>query len=184
MEVKGLTLYAICAEMQEVVERMESFTKLEDGRLLDEETGEVMEASILDDLQLAQDEKVKNCLYVIKNLDYDAAALKAKKDYLKGLLDAVSAQITAVEKKQEWLKSYVGGCLDYRPYKADDKTISCYARNVESVEVDDVDKLPEEFVKVTVYKNADKIALKKAIKDGMNFEGARLQTRKSLIVKG
>lgn len=54
-------------------------------------------------------------------------------------------------------------------------------RKSESVEVDDVDALPEEFV--VMKKQADKTSIKKAIKDGKTVEGARIVENSNLQIK-
>jgi hypothetical protein len=54
-------------------------------------------------------------------------------------------------------------------------------RKSESVLVDDVEKLPEEFV--VLKKSADKVKIKKALKDGETVEGATLVEAKNLQVK-
>lgn len=54
-------------------------------------------------------------------------------------------------------------------------------RKSESVEVDDVEKLQDEYV--VVKRSADKTAIKKAIKDGKNVEGARVIANNNLQIK-
>lgn len=54
-------------------------------------------------------------------------------------------------------------------------------RKSESVLVDDVEVLPAEYV--VLKKSADKTAIKKAIKDGKNVEGARIIANNNLQIK-
>lgn len=54
-------------------------------------------------------------------------------------------------------------------------------RKSESVLVDDVEVLPKEYV--VLKKSADKTAIKKAIKDGINVEGARVIANNNLQIK-
>lgn len=46
---------------------------------VDEETGELLNAQALDDLQMARDEKIEGVGLWIKNLNAEAAAVKAEK---------------------------------------------------------------------------------------------------------
>lgn len=54
-------------------------------------------------------------------------------------------------------------------------------RRSESIEVDDVEKLPEQFV--VIKKSADKKAIKEAINSGETLEGARIVVNKNLQIK-
>ena len=56
-------------------------------------------------------------------------------------------------------------------------------RKSESVEVTDIDLLDTDFVKTTITKAADKIAIKDAIKSGENVQGAVLVTNQNLQIK-
>ena len=56
-------------------------------------------------------------------------------------------------------------------------------RKSESVEVTDIDLLDADFVKTTITKAADKIAIKEAIKSGENVQGAVLVTNQNLQIK-
>ena len=56
-------------------------------------------------------------------------------------------------------------------------------RKSESVEVTDIDLLDADFVKTTIIKAADKIAIKEAIKQGENVQGAVLVTNQNLQIK-
>jgi len=56
-------------------------------------------------------------------------------------------------------------------------------RKSESIEVTDIDLLDADFVKTTITKAADKIAIKEAIKSGENVQGAILQTNLNLQIK-
>ena len=55
-------------------------------------------------------------------------------------------------------------------------------RKSESVEVTDIDLLDADFVKTTITKAADKVAIKEAIKQGENVQGAVLVTNQNLQI--
>lgn len=54
-------------------------------------------------------------------------------------------------------------------------------RRSEVIEVDDVEKLPEQFV--VIKKSADKKAIKEAMKGGETLEGARIVVKNNLQIK-
>ena len=56
-------------------------------------------------------------------------------------------------------------------------------RESERLEVDDESKIPDEYIRVTVKKEPDKTAIKKAIKDGREIDGVHLQRYKNIQVK-
>lgn len=54
-------------------------------------------------------------------------------------------------------------------------------RKSESVEVDDVEQLPEQFV--VIKKSADKKAIKEALKSGDTLKGVRVVVKNNLLIK-
>ena len=56
-------------------------------------------------------------------------------------------------------------------------------RKSESVEIEDIGLLDSNFIKTTITKTADKVAIKDAIKSGENVQGAVLVTNQNLQIK-
>ena len=56
-------------------------------------------------------------------------------------------------------------------------------RKSEAVNVPDITTLPSEYVKVKVEKSADKTAIKKAIKSGLEIPGTELETKQNVQIK-
>ena len=143
---------------------------------VDPETGEIVENEAykaIAGLQMDLEEKTENILLWIKNLESDAEALKKEKM-------AFADRQAKAESKAESLKKYVGGVLDGNKFQT--PRVSAAWRKSEAVEYDDVSTLPKEYIK-----NPDpvvnKAALKKALKNGAEVEGARLITRQNLQIK-
>lgn len=198
-----MQLYMIAAEMQDKINRMNEMTVLEDGRLLDETTGEIMEADVLDQLQMDFDEKVKNCLYQIKNYELDESALDGKIDFLKKALEEAKKEKESIAKRKEWLKRYTANYLENKKWTAPDKTIACSFRTTYSTSVVDLDKVPAEYKKATAQFDANeqevldalekigvgcKFEPKKAdalkdLKAGKQIEGLELKQTYSMTVK-
>ena len=130
----------------------------------DEETGEIFDSEKLEKMELERNEKIENICLFIKNLRAEAEALKKEKD-------AFAKRQKTVENKMESLKRFMEGYLAGEKFKTPKVSVSW--RKSDKVEVDDVYKLPEEFVK---YKEPEvkKEDLKKAIKEGKTFEGVHL----------
>lgn len=94
---------------------------------MDEETGEV-DFSAVEELELARNEKVENIALYIKQLNAEAAAIKAERDNLDARMKAKSA-------KAERLKEYLSAMLDGQKFETPRATVSF--RKSKSVEVDD-----------------------------------------------
>lgn len=141
----------------------------------DEDTGEILNESLLNELQMAREQKLTNIVHFIKNLESDAEALKkAEQDF--------KARRESCEHKAESLRKYLEGYLAGETFESEDKTAKVSYRKSESVEVDDVWKIPEQFRKYSL-PAPDKTALKKWIKDGNEIEGAHLVTKMSMQIK-
>ena len=138
----------------------------------DPETGEILDESALEQLQMDRDEKIENiCLY-IKDL---VAESKALADEAKALTERKERSA----KKAESLKNYLQATLDGQKWKSS-KAIVSY-RKVQSVVVDDMDALKPEFLRIK--KEPDKTAIKEVLKAGAEVAGAHLEDRQSMSIK-
>ena len=141
--------------------------------LVDDETGEIIDINRFDELSMERDAKVENICLWIKNLKAEAEALKAEKD-------AFAARQKTVENKMNSLKNYISHYLEGTSFESTRVKVSF--RKSESLEVSDVYKIPDEFLK---YKepDVDKQALKQAIKKGLHFEGCELVEKLNIQIK-
>lgn len=139
--------------------------------LVDEETGEITDFEQLDKLQLERDDKIENIALWIKNLKSDEESYKAEKQ---------AFEERQAKQKRESLERYLSAALNGEKFKT--AKVECSFRKSQRVEVDDVASLPDEFLK---YKDpeADKTAIKEAIKEGKEIAGARLVTALNLQIK-
>lgn len=143
---------------------------------VDEETGEITEDfAMLDELQLEREQKIENSGLYIKNLTAEIESLKAEEK-------ALSERRKAKEKKAEWLKSYLAYSLAGAKFETPKLALS-FRKSVVVVDVADVDKLPEEFKRVKTTIDADKVALKEALKGGAVIDGATLVEKQNLQIK-
>jgi hypothetical protein len=140
---------------------------------VDLETGEIVDIEQLQALQLERDQKIENVALWYKNLLSDAAQYKAEKD-------AFAERERAARAKADSLKRYLLDALQGDKYKSTRVNISY--RNSSSVVVDDVLNLPPRFVKFKE-PEPDKMAIKEAIKNGEEVNGAHIESSQSIIIK-
>ena len=140
---------------------------------IDAETGEVIDADKLDKLTMERDAKIENVALWIKDLKAEAEALKAEKM-------AFAERQKVAENKIESLKKWLAYALDGQSYKSVRASVSF--RTSESVEIDDIYAVDENYLR---YKEpeADKTAIKNAIKAGQEVAGATLVKSTSVIIK-
>ena len=140
---------------------------------IDTETGEVINEEYLNQLGMERDAKIENIACWIKNLLADAEALKAQKQ-------AFADRQKSAENKAESLKKYLSEYLGGQKFSTDKVAISF--RKTSAVNVIDMTKIPEEFLK---YKDPepDKTAIKNAIKAGAVVAGAEVVEGQSISIK-
>ena len=141
--------------------------------LADEETGEIADHEQLDKLQIERDAKLENIALWIKNLKAEEEDYKAEKR-------AFEERQRQAKAKRESLERYLSDILNGEKFKT--VKVECSFRKSQRVEIDDVYSLPEEYIK---YKepDADKTAIKEAIKQGKEIAGARIVTALNLQIK-
>ena len=140
---------------------------------IDMETGEIINEELLNSLQMERDEKIENVALWIKDLKAEAEALKAEKL-------AFAERQKVAENKMESLKKWLAYALNGEKFKSVRASVTF--RTTDKVEIDDIYKLDENYLR---YKEpeADKEAIKKAIKAGQEVAGATLVPSTSVIIK-
>ena len=140
---------------------------------IDEETGEIIDSEKLDKLTMERDKKIENVACWIKDLKAEAEALKAEKQ-------AFEERQKVAENKAESLKKWLAYALNGEKFKTVRASVSF--RTTDKVEIADIYKLDENYLR---YKepDADKAAIKKAIKAGQEVAGATLVKNTSVIIK-
>lgn len=140
---------------------------------IDMETGEIINEELLNNLQMERDVKIENVVLWIKELKAEAEALKAEKM-------AFAERQKVAENKMESLKKWLAYALNGEKFKTVRASVTF--RTTDKVEVADIYKLDESFLR---YKEpeADKDAIKKAIKAGQEVAGATLVPSTSVIIK-
>lgn len=90
----------------------------------------------------------------------------------------------AAEAAKERLSNYVVRVMESHGLrKLEGKTNTFTLRDTDSVVITDMDAVPSGFKRTTISVDADKVAIKKAIKGGASVPGADLETRTGLVRK-
>lgn len=143
--------------------------------LIDDETGEIIDSNLntFDELIMERNNKIENVALWIKNLRADAEAYKAE-------AQAFVDRKKAAERKIESLTRLLEITLRGRKFKTERVQIGY--RKSDSVQIDKDAKLPDEYLRFRE-PEPDKAALKKALKDGVEIEGAWLEEKLNMQVK-
>jgi trans-2-enoyl-CoA reductase len=159
------SLYMISQEARDLA----SF--LEDGELSKEmETAMVINQSELQ-------EKAINYGYVVKSFEGDLSLISEE---IKRLTAIKKAKESAIDRMKD---AVLLAMKIYSIEKVSSPTLNISVRRTESIEVPLVELLDARFVNEKIVKSADKIAIKKAIKDGEIIEGAFIQANYNLQIK-
>lgn len=152
----------------------EIMREIEDFRFeIDEETGEILNADDLDMLELERDEKIENICLWIKNLRSDAKAYKDEEA-------AFREKRKKAETRAESLKRYIDRLLDGNKFKTNRVQVSY--RDSESVVCSNILAVDSDYLRYGD-PELDKTKIKKAIKEGIEVKGCRLQHKRNIQIK-
>lgn len=164
--------YAVDPDTGEIIETEEEFNELYNSIQLDLQT----KLDNTNCLQKMIDGELEVIDKEIKRLTAEKSARVRKKEWLKNRVDAfVKRQFTDEN-----------GNVDeegVHKYKLDLPHSKISYRKSDSVEVTDLETLPEEYIKTKIEKNPDKVAIKNAIKDGKEIKGAKIVTNYNIQIK-
>ena len=174
MVVNELTLYGISKEMIAMEELWEM--------AIDEETGEVKDAALLEELQQGIEttlkEKSADIVKYYKNRD--------------SLIESIDKEIKRLqelkkigEKKQDSFKNYIKMCMEkmgVKKIETSNGNISL-RKTPESVELIDEEIIPEKFKTTIQLEKISKTDIKKALKEGEEVPGATLKRGMSINIK-
>lgn len=155
------------ATLYDIIKSIESF-EFE----VDEETGEILNMAELDALQVDKETKVENIALFIKNLKADAAMYADEEK-------AFAQRKKAAANKADRLTKYLAAMLAGEKYKS--ARVAITWRKSEQVDITSIDELPAGYY--VTEKKPDKMAIKKAMKNGEQVPGAVLVERENIQVK-
>lgn len=139
---------------------------------VDEETGEV-DIDKFDELNMERTAKLENLALWVKDLKAEADAIKAEEK-------ALAERRQAKERKAESIKAYLEKVLAGQKFET--SRAVCSFRKSQKVEITNLDKIPDDYLRYST-PTADKTAIKAAIKDGIDIEGAELVESVTMSIK-
>lgn len=166
--------------VREIYENDERIATIMEGRF-DPETGEILSdydaAKLIDEIEEDNRDRIVGVAIYGKN---NAALLEALKEERKKL----SARIKRVESNVEFAKNFIMDRQNGKPIK-DDARVSVSFRKSTKTIIDDLSKVPEQFIKPHTLTDDDvmKTEIKKAIQGGEEVAGAHLEEGQSCIIK-
>ena len=125
---------------------------------------------------IGADEKLEDYIYVIKQYEADNVAIKTEIDRLKANKEKNDKAIERMKKAVVDFMNATG------QKKANAGTFKLSLRKSESTLITDETKIPSEYL-VPQPPKADKAAIKKAIKNGINVDGAVIEIKVSVVAK-
>ena len=147
---------------------------LENDFYIDEETGEVFLTEDLDKLDVERTEKIENVALYVKNLKYEAEAIKSEIDNLKS-----RAEIK--KKKAEKLTNYLDKILCGE--KLETPKVALSYRKSTAVKIENEELLPDEFMTIKIDKKPNKVSIAKLLKNGKTITGCELIEKQNLQIK-
>lgn len=141
--------------------------------LVDPETGEIADFERFEELQMQKDKKLEQVALWYINLLSDAEQYKAEKSKF-------ADREQAARKRAERLKQYLQYGLAGEKFKT--ARVNITYRSGESVVIDDLHRLTERFLRVRE-PEADKTAIKEALKNGEVVDGAHIERTVNMQIK-
>ena len=141
-------------------------------------SGDIPEEAVNDTLEsLGVEGKIEDYCHVINQLGSDIASYEAE-------IERLNAKKQSAKKGIDRMKKAIVAYMEVtNTPKVKAGVFDLSMRKSESVVIDDIDKLPEIYVKVKQTTSPDKTAIKKAIKAGEVISGAMLQVNNNLQIK-
>lgn len=168
-----MNLYQISTEIKGI------YNSLQNGEGVDLETGEI-NPEMMEKLQIRQQDlqsKAVDYAYVIKSFENEIE-----------LYDKEIKRLTEEKKKIQNIKERIkilvsNAMIEFDIGEIKGNTVKLSFRESESVEIQDIDLLSEEYKRTKITVEPDKTAIKNAIKNGIKVEGASLIKNKNLQIR-
>lgn len=157
-----MSLYEIDSQIKGIIDRIYDSELFEDG--------EITEADFEELTQLKEDrtKKLENIGLYIKNLDAEAAAIKAEEENL------YKRRKRAENKAEGLRKLLINSLVENGEKEFDTPRIRAKIRTSKKTDIIDLDSIPEEFIEVKTTRQPDKKAIKEAIESGREVDGAQI----------
>ena len=162
------------ANIYELKDQIKACIQLDEEHVVDTEDGEILNLQQFEALQMEHDQKIEGMCCYIKNKLAEAEAIYAE-------INVLSYRAGIIKKEAERCKAYLAGALYGEKFETPRCKISW--RKSEICNVLNIDAVPEEYKRTKVTVDADKTAIKKAIKSGMEIPGAEVIQKLNMTLK-
>ena len=142
---------------------------------IDEETGEITGAELLHTVEAEAADKVEATALYLRESDAEIEAVKAE-------IDRLTARVKSAQRKNDYIKSMLLDAL-HATGKVKTARVTVSIRKSQAVEIEANAPLPDAYqtVKTTVAPN--KVAIKKALSEGVEIAGCSLVERESVSIR-
>lgn len=160
--------------LYELDTKIKGCIQLDAEHVVNTEDGEIFDLQQFEALQMERGQKIEGMCCYIKNLMAEAVAYEAEEKRMR-------ERRAAKEREIDRCKGYLAGVL----YGEKFETPRCKIgwRKSEVCNVLSLDEIPEEFKRTKVTVDADKTAIKKAIKAGTVVPGAEIIQKLNMTLK-
>lgn len=123
-------------------------------------------------------DKIDRCVNYIQATETTIDWLKMEKRHLDAQIAKLENGIERMKERASEVMTLVGSkeLVGAKGHKFREQIF-------ESIEIDDIELVPEEYKSTVITEKADKASIKLAIKGGIEVPGASLKTKPSIIVK-
>lgn len=140
---------------------------------VDTETGEIIDEEKLNTLLMERNVKLENVALWVKNLESDAAAIRAERE-------ALEKRQKAAENKAASLRSWLANALGGQKFSTARVAVS-YRKSV-STEVES-ESIAKKWCRKKITYTPDKTAIKEALLSGLKIKGCRLVEKQNIQIK-
>lgn len=155
-------------------EKLKSCIVLDEQHVVSTDDGEILNLEQFDALQMELADRVDGIGCYIKNLRAEADAIYAE-------INNLSLRAAALKREALRCETYLSGVLYGQKFESPRCKITW--RKSESCNVLNIEQLPNEYLRTKVTVDADKTAIKKAIKAGVEVPGAELIQKLNMTLK-
>lgn len=165
--MQELTLYQIPALMRQALDNLE----------IDEETGEILNADGLHNLELSAKDKIANTGRYIRECTVLLDAMKQAKQN-------IDARMKTLQKRLDYLTGLsLDGMEALGVKKIEEPDIRISTRKSVGTVIEDEEAIPSKFVTIVQTQKINKTEIKKAIQAGEDVPGAYLVENINLAIK-
>lgn len=146
-----------------------------DDIVVDEETGEILQADALHAVEAEAAEKIEATALYLRELDAEAKADKEE-------ADRMLARVKSLQKRSDYIKAMLLDAL-HATGKVKTGRVTVSIRTTKAVEIAEGADLPEAYTTVKTTVSPNKIAIKQALLDGVEVPGCSLEARESVSIR-